>query len=327
MFKKQVKLLYYSKMPQVVHALLEQGFKDTSIASGLLVPISAVKRWRKLFEQDELLKISLNDLGLDKSGFPFDQTFGEKVHWTDYPYDIKRVAKAFFEMGLRARVISFYLDVPISTVYFWYGLYKKNQFEISPPQPLEPYKVVGEKDMGTKNRRIFSYEMRQVAKECFLKGMTIDETAKYLDIPRITIFKWKRLFDEGLFYVNEKEKALLAYSKQKMLTDDTFMNKKAARALFDVGATEQEVASTLKQPVETVHVWYSLFKNDDLGIDSNSKHQTLKTSSGFYTDEARRAVKECLDKGYGCKRTASYLGISVSVVKRWCQLYKKGLFQ
>lgn len=327
MFKKQVKLLYYSKMPQVVHALLEQGFKDTSIASGLLVPISAVKRWRELCEQGKLLKISPNDLGLEKSEFPFDQTFGEKVHWTDFPYDIKRVAKAFFEMGLRGRVIGIYLEVPISTVYFWHRLWKKNQFEISPPQTLEPYKVVGEKDMGTKNRRIFSYEMRQVAKECFLKGMTIDETAKYLDIPRITIFKWKRLFDEGLFYVNEKEKALFAYSKQKMLTDDTFMNKKAARALFDVGATDQEVASTLKLPIKTVQDWYSLFKNDDLGIYSNLKHQTLKTSSGFYTDEVRRAAKECFDRGYGYKRTASYLGISVSAVKEWCRQYKKGLFQ
>ncbi len=326
-FKKQVTLLYYSKMPQVVHALIEQGFKDTSIASGLLVPISAVKRWRELCEQDQLLTITPNDLGLEKSGFPFDQAFGVKVHWTNFPYDIKRVAKAFFEMGLRGRVISLYLDVPISTVYFWHGLYKKNRFEIEEPRRIEPYQAIGNKEIVSKNRRkVFSYEMRQVAKDCFVKGMSIDEVAQYLDVSKITIFRWKRLFDEGLFYVNEKEKALLAYSKQKAITDDTFMNKKAARALFEVGATDQEVATALKLSIETVQLWHSLFKKIDLDIDTYLKVQTLKTPSGFYTKEVRRAAKECFDRGYGYKRTASFLGVAVSSVKEWCRLYKKGLF-
>ena len=103
-------------MPQVVRSLLEEGFRDSSIASGLLVPISAVKHWRELYENGDFAKISPDALQLEKSTFPFDLTFGESVHWSDHPYDIKHVAKAFFEMGLRGRVISHYLDVPISTV-------------------------------------------------------------------------------------------------------------------------------------------------------------------------------------------------------------------
>ena len=177
-FKKQIKILYYSKMPQVVQALFDQGFRDSSIASGLLVPVAVVKRWRELHEQGELLKVSQDDASWERSGFPFDRALG-KVAWADFPYDIKRVAKAFFEMGLRARIISIYLDVPISTVYFWYGLFKKNQFETDSPQTIERYKALGEKYTITNSKRRYSYEMRQVAKDCFLKGMTIDETANY----------------------------------------------------------------------------------------------------------------------------------------------------
>ena len=328
-FKKQIKILYYSKMPQVAQALFDQGFRDSSIASGLLVPVAVVKRWRELHEQGDLLKVTPGEADWERSGFPFDQVLG-KVAWTDFPYDIKRVAKAFFEMGLRCRVISIYLDVPISTVYFWYELFKKKQFEADLPRVIEPYQASEEKFTSTDKRNRYSYEMRQVAKECFLKEMTIDETANYLGIPRMTLYKWKRLFDEGRFYVNEKEKKLFLYANQKTVTDDAFLNQMAAKELFDVGATDEEIATTLNLSLKTVCTWRSLDEKNELTIKSKFEAQAsdnpLKTSTGYYTEEVRRAAKECFDRGYGYKLTASYLGIPASAVKEWCRLYKKGLF-
>ena len=43
-FKKQIKILYYSKMLQVAQSFFEQGFKDTSIAFALLVPVVSSAR-------------------------------------------------------------------------------------------------------------------------------------------------------------------------------------------------------------------------------------------------------------------------------------------
>ena len=324
-FKKQIKILYYSKMPQVAQTYFEQGFKDTSIASALLVPVAAVARWRTLY----LKGVLLENADSEKSAFPFDKALG-KASWTDFPYDIKRVAKAFFEMGLRCRAISFYLDVPISTVYFWFGLFKKNQFETEPPKTIKPHEASGEKFTPQKNKRRYTYEVRQVAKDCFLKGMSITETARFLEISPVTVSRWKRQLVEGTFYVNEKEKALLAHTCQDSRSAPTLVDQKAAKELFDVGATNNEIAVALNISIETVQSWHDLYRkgesNDSQVLGSRIVKDGLKTATGLYKDEVRQAAKECFDRGYGYKLTAKCLGLPVTAVKEWKRLYDKGCF-
>lgn len=325
-FNKQVKILYYSKMPQVAQAFFEGGFKDTSIASALLLPVAAVKCWRELYKEGALLKNAESD----KSAFPFDQTLG-KVSWTDFPYDIKRVAKAFFEMGLRCRAISFYLDVPISTVYFWFGLFKKNQFEVEEPQIIKPYEPSGEKIIPLQNeRRRYTNEFREVAKECFLKGMSSRETANYLGVSYVTIYRWKRQFVEGSFCVNEKEKKLLTRERQSSQSVPALIDRKAVKELFDVGATDKEIAAAMNVSIETVQAWYRLYKkgefNDNTGLGIRIAEYSRKSASGFYTKEVRQAAKDYFDRGYGYRLTAKCLGVPVSTVKEWKRLDIEGRF-
>ena len=105
----------------------------------------------------------------------------------------------------------------------------------------------------------------------------------------------------------------------------------AVKELFDVGATDEEVATTLNISVKTVCSWRMLYEKNELTVKSKFEAQAsdnpLKTPTGFYTEEVRCAAKECFDRGYGYKRTASYLGLPVTAVKEWCRLYKKGLFR
>ena len=325
-FNKQIKILYYSKMPQVAQAFFDGGFKDTSIASALLVPVAAVARWRKLYKEGVLLK----DVDSETSAFPFDQALG-KVSWTDFPYDIKRVAKAFFEMGLRCRAISFYLDVPISTVYFWFGLFKKNQFETEPPETIKPYEASGEKFTILQNKqRCYSYEVRQVAKECLLKGKSIPEIESYLGISRQTLYRWKRQMVDGSFYVDDKEKALLNHACQDSRSAPSLIDRKAAKELFDVGASNKEIAATLNVSLRDVRSWRDLYEkgefNDSIGAGNHISKEGLKNALGLYTEEVRQAAKECFDRGYGSKLTAKSLGIPPSAVSEWKRLYNKGRF-
>ena len=234
-------------------------------------------------------------------------------------------------MGLRARAIAFYLDVPISTVYFWYGLFKKNQFETDPPRSIEPYQALGEKFMILANKRkAYSYEMRQEAKACFLEGMTVKETQAHLGIHYQTVYHWMRQFVEGSFYVNEKERMLLSHARQVSEGAPSLIVRRTAKDLFDVGATEQEIAATLKLSIETVHSWNKLYTrgefNDDVDFAKQIPKEKQKTATGYYTEEVRWAAKECFDRGYGYKLTATCLGIEKSATKEWKRLYNEGRF-
>lgn len=321
-FKKHVKILYYAKMLYVAHALFQRGSKDSSIASSLLVPVANVKEWRKLYEKGELLKVRPYDVNLQNN---YSQ------------HDLKRLAREFFEMGLRCRPVSLYLNLPLSTIYSWHAGGGCDEFRLESQEinDLKPYEFAGHKFTTTNNRRRYSYEARQVAKECFLKGMSLNEIALYMDVERTTVDKWKRAFEQGHFYVNEQEQLLYAHSSQNPTFDPFLIEKKACKELSAFGFTDKQIASAIHVPIESIQAWKAdqdeNLKTTDGLVSQIANDESLvtapKTEKGRYTNDVRQAAKECFEKGYGYKFTAKRLGISQAITRDWCRLYKEGRFK
>ncbi|MBO7173016.1 MAG: helix-turn-helix domain-containing protein, partial [Burkholderiaceae bacterium] len=170
----------------------------------------------------------------------------------------------------------------------------------------------------------------EAAKRCFEKGMKTKQIVEFLGISSATASHWKRLYDKGTFYVNEKEKILFSLLPQNINKEDPLALKQLAKLLFDVSATDDEIAAALHLPLSRVSTWRDQYNQGSLNLHlSNDRSSTpllLKDDSGFYTQAVRQAAKECFERGYGYKRTAAFLGLPVTAVKEWGRLYKNGKF-
>ena len=204
-FREQISIFYYAHLRRVAYELFAQGLKDTTVAANLLLTTSKAERWRELFDQGEFLKSGTDQSAVNLT-LPFAQA-SDQYHWEDFAYDLKRAAKVFFDMGLRCRAIAIYLGVSVNTVSAWQRLYKNNKFEIRVPiEELPPIELTEEKFTNINNRKYYSHEIRAIAKQCFEKGLNTYEVARYLDIPKDTVYRWTCLYKEGRFYINEEEK-------------------------------------------------------------------------------------------------------------------------
>lgn len=202
---------------------------------------------------------------------------------------------------------------------------------------LELYEFSGPKFIVYQSRRRYSYEARQVAKDCFLKGMTDESIAQYLQLERMTVYKWRRAFEQGRFYVNEQEQLLYAHANQMHTFDPLVVEKKATRELSALGFNEKQIAELIHVPLESIKAWKNEKSCMQCSMTSDGLTSSLatdesltvapKTSNGRYTVEVRQAALECFEKGYGYKFTAKRLGIAPSVTRDWCRLFKEGRFK
>lgn len=203
-FKEQISTFYYANLRRVAQALFDDGANIQAVAENLGLTIPMAKRWHDLYEKGEFFKTDAmpgsNDLNL-----PFAYPSNEYI-WKDYAHEVKCAAKIFFEMGLGCRAIAIYLGVPPGTVYWWQSLYKKKQFKFKHRQSLGRFLPQGEKFTYINNRKYYSSEIRQTAYDCFKKGMSAYEVAKYLDIPDGTTYSWHSLFKKGRFYTENENK-------------------------------------------------------------------------------------------------------------------------
>ena len=325
-FNKQVSLLYYAKMPYVVRALFDEGSRDSSIASGLLIPVSVVNQWRKFYQNGDFSKISPEAIYPQIS----TDSLAPNALTKHQPHEIKRIAKAFFEMKLGARVISHYLEVPIATVYYWLRHWKNDRFKVE--HPIEKVSdVTSTPKSSTGNMGHWhSFDVRAKAKACFDKGIPVQTINTVLGISDKTLYRWHKLYQQGRFYVDAKEKELAMLTDQLLQTNDSLLMQRDAKRFFDVSASGEQIAKVLKVSLSQVETWRLLYDKNSLGVHpvlEQAKALPSKNASGYYTEEIRRAAKDCFERGYGYRRTAGIIGIPVSVVKKWGRLYKKGRFK
>ena len=216
------------------------------------------------------------------------------------------------------------------------GVNKDSKDEIT-HQNITPHVFTNKKYTSNNNRRRYSYEVRQVAKECFEKSMTLDEIAAYMEVDRMTVYKWKRAYEQGRFYVNEQEHLVYAHATQISTFDPLFIEKRAYQELSVLGFSDRQIASAIHVPVKSLSTLKKLEERKALVADDGLEstiasqevflHEAPKTSGGRYTTEVRQAAKECFEKGYGYKFTSKRLGISLAVARDWCRLFKEGRFK
>ena len=286
-FKEQINLFYFAHMPRVAHDLFAQGLKISTVASNLLITKEKAQRLRELYEKGELTETSVESKFSDLN-LPFVD-ISNQYHWEEFAYETKCAAKVFFDMWLSVRATASYLRVPMDTVYAWRRLYKQNKFKIDAPiDKLPSLKLSEEKFTTINNHKYYSFEIRKAAKDCFEKKMKISDIVRFLDIPKETIFSWKRDFEIGRFYVSEKEKSIL-----------NKLRPNPPKALPLIIQDKPKIERIVRG--ESGERW-------------------------IYNKETRRAAKKCFEHGLGYKATAKYLGIPQSAVREWNRLYKEGRF-
>ena len=201
-FREQLIIFYFSHMRRVAQAFFDAGAKPGIVAANLLLSKSIAQRWQTLHELGLLFTGEISDKARNLS-LPFANPSPE-YHWKDYANEVKYAAKIFFDMGLGNRAIAIYLDVPLITIYFWLGRHREGQFKTETPRLIKCFKP--QKEVTDRKLARHSYETRRIAKDCFVKGMHLDEVAVYLGVPRGTIYEWHHQYKEGCFYTDAKEK-------------------------------------------------------------------------------------------------------------------------
>ena len=276
-FKEKVNIFYYAHMRRVAQDLFDQGYKTPTVESSLAITKGKAQHFRDLYDKRELLKADVErNINIPQ---PFAY-ISDGYRWEDFTQEVKNVAKVFFEMQLHVRAIASYLRVPLQTVYSWHILYKKNQFQ-NPSKKGPPLKLTTDKFTIINGRKYYSYEIRQIAKDCFEKGMKAVEVARYLDIPVDTVYPWRKLFNEGRFYINEEEKLSFRKPFERMVTVPTsitqdkleiefvphgrryFYNeaaRRAAMACFEKGMGYKTTARELGIPQAAIRQWNRLYK-------------------------------------------------------------------
>lgn len=260
-FREQLNVFYYTQMRRVAQALFESGVNTRAVALNLLMTISMAKRWHDLYNKGELIKIDAEPSSYNLN-LPFANPSNGYV-WRDYAHEVKCAAKIFFDMGLGSRAIAIYLGVPCGTVYWWRSLYNTNRFKIESHWSIGRFKPQCEKFINIKNRKYYSSELRQAAKDCFEKGMTAYEVSKYLNIPDGTTYSWLSLFKQGRFYVNSEEKRLLSKSISSRTTENTtVIQNMPAIGLVPHGL-----------PQSTILDWNLLFKEGRFKVKKHEKQE------------------------------------------------------
>ena len=210
-FRKQLNIFYFSHMRRVAQAFFDAGAKPDIVAANLLLSKSIAQHWQTLHELGLLFNGEISDKAKDLS-LPFANPSPE-YHWKDYANEVKYAAKIFFDMGLGNRAIAIYLGVPLITIYFWLGRYREGQFNIESPRLIKCLKP--QEEVTDRKLTRHSYETRRTAKDCFVKGMHLDEVALYLCVPRGTIYEWHHQYREGCFYVSKEEKLAMGKAVKK----------------------------------------------------------------------------------------------------------------
>lgn len=326
-FKEQITIFYYAHMRRVAQDLFSQGLKTTTVAANLLLTKSKAQRWRELFDKGLLLQSGVDQSAIHLT-LPFAQG-SDQYHWEDFAYDVKRAAKVFFDMGLRYRAIAIYLGVPAHTVSAWQRLYKDNEFKIKPPVKLPPLELTEEKFTidKSRNQKCYSYEVRAIAKQCFEKGMNTYEVARYLDIPKDTVYQWACLYKKGRFYITEEEKKDWDKSSSTPKYVYSFSERSEAKACFLRGMTISETARYLEIPRPTVLKWFSQFKENRFYVNAEEKKRLAKTIKRTrYSLEVKLAAKDLFEKGVNLKDVACSLGVPLDTVKHWNQRHEEGKF-
>ena len=328
-FREQISIFYYAHLRRVAYELFAQGLKDTTVAANLLLTKSKAQHWRELFDQGELLKSDIDQSAIYLT-LPFAQA-SDQYHWENFAYDVKRAAKVFFDMGLRCRAIAVYLGVPLNTVHAWQRLYKDNEFKIEPPIKLPPLELTEEKFtiINSRNQKCYSYEVRAIAKQCFDKGMNTNEVARYLDIPKDTVYRWTCLYKKGRFYINEEEKKDWGKSSSARAPNFvfSFSERSEAKACFLRGMTISETARYLEISHSTALKWFSQFKENRFYVNAEEKKRFAKTiKSKRYSLEDKLAAKALFEKGVTSIEVAKTLNMYHGTVKRWHQKYEEGTF-
>ena len=210
-FRKQLNIFYFSHMRRVAQALFDTGANAATVAANLLLSKPIAQRWQTLHELGLLFNGEISDKAKDLT-LPFANPSPE-YHWKDCANEVKYAAKIFFDMGLGNRAIAIYLGVPVITIYFWLGRHRKGQFKTATPRLIKCLKP--QEEVTDRKLTRHSYETRRIAKDCFVKGMHLDEVAVYLGVPRGTIYEWHHQYREGCFYTNAKEKLAMRKALRK----------------------------------------------------------------------------------------------------------------
>ncbi len=327
-FKEQITIFYYAHMRRVAQDLFSQGLKTTTVASNLLLTKSKAQRWHELFDKGLLLQSGVDQSAVNLT-LPFAQA-SHQYYWEDFAYDAKRAAKLFFDMGLRCRAIAIYLGVPLNTVSVWQRLYKNNEFKIEPPLKLPPLELTEKKFtiVNSRNQKCYSYEVRAIAKQCFEKGMNTYEVARYLDIPKDTVYRWRCLFKKGRFYTNKEEKNHWGKSSTTVHQFAySFAERSEAKACFIKGMTIAETARYLEIPRSTVLKWFSQLKENRFYVNAEEKKRFAKLGKRtLHSLEVKLTAKALFEKGVDSKEVAKTLGVQKNTVKYWNQKYEEGTF-
>ena len=325
-FKEQITIFYYAHMRRVAHNLFSQGLKTTTVAASLLLTKSKALRWRELFDKGHLLQYCVDQSAVNLT-LPFAQA-SHQYHWEDFAYDVKRAAIVFFDMGLRCRAIAVYLGVPINKVSAWQRLHKNNEFKIEPPVKLPPLELTEDKlIVNSRNQKCYSHEVRAIAKQCFEKGMNTYEVARYLEIPKDTIYAWTCLYKKGRFYTNEEEKNHWDKSSNASKFVYSLSERCEAKACFIKGMTISETAKYLKIPRSTVLRWFSQFKENSFYTNAEEKKRFAKNIKRTrYSFEVKLTAKALFENGIDLKEIACSLGVPLQTVKHWNRKHEAGKF-
>ena len=87
-----------------------------------------------------------------------------------------------------------------------------------------------------------------------------------LGVTAPTVSRWLHHYKEGSFFSNEKEKLLLAVGGQFLPIDDNLLKQKAAKALINASATNEEIAQALQISLLDVQFWRSLNEKNELAV-------------------------------------------------------------
>lgn len=325
-FREQIAIFYYAHIRRVAQTLFSQGVMTVTVAKCLLLTTSQAVRWRELFEKGQLLKSGVDQSSIN-SPLPFANA-SDQYNWKNFAYDVKRSAKVFFDMGLRSRAVAIYLGVPTGTVSNWERLYKKNAFKIDHPiEKFPPLELTEEKFTIINNRKYYSFEIRSIAKQCFEKGFNTNEVAQYINVPKDTVYRWKCLFDNGRFYINEKEKELWRKSMNFPQKVYSFDDRRSVKECFLKGMTPYETAKYLNLPYQTILNWFSQFKENRFYVNAEEKKLYRKPYKRTqHSLEVKLTAKDLFEKGVNPKEVALILGVSKESAKYWNKQYKEGKF-